>query len=236
MSQALGDKQFFVTPAHDCSYLAERQATTLFLDPSERVSAQTYQILSQNGFRRSGKYLYRPHCGACQACMATRVPVAKFAPRRSQRRIARANADLSIAIEPAEYSQPHYELYARYVAGRHQEGEMFPPSVEQYQTFLLDSWSDTLFVCSYLDDQLVAVAVTDRQPDGLSAIYTYFEPTLPRRSLGVHSILQQIQLCRDWQLRYLYLGYWIRDSAKMAYKTDYRPIEILTDNRWLTLS
>lgn len=229
------DKQFFITPEHPCSYLDSRQATTLFLDPEETVTPQLYQLLSDNGFRRSGRHLYRPHCADCRACMASRVPVAAFRPRRRHRRVLQANQDLETRIEPARFDARHYALFARYIAGRHSDGEMFPPSEEQYQSFLMGSWADTQFVCSYLRNELVAVAVTDRQQDGLSAIYTYFEPDLPKRSLGVHSVLTQIDWCKSLQLSYLYLGYWIRESDKMAYKATYRPIEVMTANGWVSL-
>lgn len=228
--------RFFITPEHPCSYLEARSATTLFLDPDADLTPPLYQLLSDNGFRRSGAHLYRPHCQSCQACKASRVPVASFAPRRRHRRILRANQDLQVTVEPAGFSQDYYTLFERYVAGRHRDGEMFPASEEQFRSFLLGDWSDTQFLCSYLEDQLVAVAVTDRQPDGLSAIYTFFDPDLEARSLGAHSILTQIDYCQRWKLSYLYLGYWIAESPKMAYKASYRPIEILSDNRWTLLS
>ncbi|MFK7913631.1 MAG: arginyltransferase [Pseudomonadales bacterium] len=235
MSEA-EQQRFFITPQHPCSYLEGYSATTLFLDPDAEVTPALYQLLSDNGFRRSGGHLYRPHCQACNACKASRVPVARFSPRRRHRRILRTNQDLRITVEPAHFNETHYGLFERYVAGRHRDGEMFPANEQQYRSFLLGAWSDTLFLCSYLDDRLVAVAVTDRQPDGLSAIYTFFEPELEARSLGAHSILTQIDHCQRWGLSYLYLGYWIAQSPKMAYKASYRPIEILSDNQWTTLT
>ncbi len=236
MKDELSNSQFFVTPPHPCSYLDNREATTLFLDPRQAVSAEQYQVLTENGFRRSGSHLYRPHCRRCQACIATRIPVRHFQPRRRHRRVTRRNADLATVIEPARYSEPHYALYERYVAGRHGDGDMFPASVEQFRSFLLGNWAESLFVSSYLNNQLVSVAVTDRQPRGLSAIYTFFDPDLADRSLGVHAILEQLRLCSRWALPHLYLGFWIRDSPKMNYKLDYRPIEVLTERGWTTLS
>ena len=231
----ISGKQFFVTPPHTCSYLPEREATTLFLDPRETVTAQGYQLLSENGFRRSGSHLYRPHCKLCSACIATRIPVMTFRPKRSQRRTLARNADLVCAVEPAQFTQGTYELYARYIGARHRDGDMYPPSPEQFRSFLLSPWSETFFLSSYLDGRLAAVAVTDRQPRGLSAIYTFFDPDLNARSLGVFSILQQIALCERWALPHLYLGYWIRDSLKMSYKADYRPVEMLTNGRWVVM-
>jgi arginyl-tRNA--protein-N-Asp/Glu arginylyltransferase len=235
MKEEPGNKQFFITPAHPCSYLPKRNANTLFLDPRETITPQTYQQLTEQGFRRSGSHLYRPHCKTCQACVPTRIPVATFVPRRSQRRVMNRNRDLTVRVEPATYSQRYYELYASYIAGRHFDGDMYPPSSDQFRSFLLSQWSDTVFVCSYLDDQLVSAAVTDRQEHGLSAIYTFFDPALMSRSLGVQSILNQIEHCRELGLPHLYLGYWIRDSDKMRYKTDYRPVELFTNGRWLSI-
>lgn len=236
MQDELGTRQFYITPGHACSYLPGREAQTLFLDPRETITPGLYQALTLQGFRRSGSHLYRPHCRGCQACVPTRLPVADFAPKRRQRRVAAANTDLRVVVEPAAYSERAYRLYARYVSGRHGDGDMYPPSVEQFRSFLLSQWCDTLFVESWLGDELVAVAVTDRLPHGLSAVYTFFDPDHAQRSLGVFSILQQIALCRRLQLPNLYLGYWIRDCQKMRYKIDYRPIELFVNGSWLRLN
>jgi arginine-tRNA-protein transferase len=230
-----GTKQFYLTPGHPCSYLPRRQAQTLFLDPRETVTPGLYEALSRQGFRRSGGHLYRPHCRTCQACIPSRIPVADFVPKRRQKRVAAGNADLRVEVVPARFEPEYYELYARYIAGRHQDGDMYPPSTEQFRSFLLSQWCDTLFLCSYLGDSLVAVAVTDQLPGGLSAIYTFFDPDLARRSLGVFSVLEQISLCRRLGLAYLYLGYWIRDCQKMRYKIDYRPIELFTNGTWVRI-
>jgi len=231
----IGAKQFFVTPEHDCSYLPRRQANTLFLDPRETITPQLYQRLTEHGFRRSGGHLYRPHCRGCQACVPVRIPVDAFRPNRSQRRVRRRNEDVVVRIENARFSHRLYQLYERYIALRHMDGDMYPPSTDQFRSFLLSQWSQTLFLCSYLGDELLAVAVTDQQLDGLSAIYTFFDPEQSGRSPGVLSILNQIDLARQLELPYVYLGYWIRDSEKMRYKTDYRPVELFSNNRWLRL-
>ena len=236
MQDEVGNKQFFITPAHSCSYLARRQARTLFLDPRETITPATYQALTEQGFRRSGGHLYRPHCRTCQACVPTRIPVDDFQPRRNQRRALRRNDDLVVQVHRATYARRFYELYDRYITGRHADGDMYPPSRDQFRSFLLSQWSDTLFLCSYAGDELIAVAVTDRQPRALSAIYTFFDPDLPERSLGVWSVLQQIDLARRLDLPYVYLGYWIRDSAKMRYKVDYQPVELFLNGRWVRVA
>lgn len=236
MKHELGKKQFFITPAHACSYLPEREANTLFLDPRDTITPATYQTLTEQGFRRSGSHLYRPHCAGCQACIPARVPVATFRPRRRQRRVLARNADLTVELKPAVYSHEYYELYGKYITGRHRDGDMYPPSAAQFRSFLLSQWSETLFVCLYLGKTLLAVAVTDQQEGGFSAIYTFFDSDFPARSLGVMSILKQIELCQKLELPYVYLGYWIRDSEKMRYKTEYRPVELFISGRWITVN
>ena len=225
--------QFFLTPKHPCSYLSRNNAQTLFFDPRQIITTDTYQILTDQGFRRSGSHLYRPHCVDCQACIPTRVPVADFQPRRSQRRVLSRNEDLTLRIEDATFSRRHYHLYERYISLRHADGDMYPASEDQYRSFLLSPWSQSVFVPLYEGDKLLSVAVTDKQPSGLSAIYTFFEPGEDRRSLGTLSILKQIELCQLWGLDYLYLGYWIKDCDKMNYKTQYRPTEMFVNDRWL---
>ena len=236
MKDELSDKQFYLTPSHPCSYLDDRSARTLFLDPRETVSQHLYAMLSASGFRRSGSHLYRPHCEGCQACVPVRVPVGAFEWTRRFRRVAAANADLRIAVEPPAFTPAYFDLYARYIEGRHWDGDMYPPSEDQFRSFLLCNWSRTAFLTMYDGPQLVALAVTDQLDDGLSAIYTFFDPALDKRSLGVFAVLSQIRECQARNLPYLYLGYWIRDCAKMRYKTDYRPVELLVNNRWIAMS
>jgi arginine-tRNA-protein transferase len=228
--------QFFLTPKHPCSYLNRNNAQTLFFDPRVVITEEIYQSLTDQGFRRSGSHLYRPHCGACNACIPTRLPVDQFQPRRSQRRVLKRNADVHLRVEEATFSRRHYHLYERYISLRHADGDMYPASEDQYRSFLLSPWSNSMFVSLYAGERLLSVAVTDKQPQGLSAIYTFFEPNEHARSLGVLSILKQIELCQELELPYLYLGYWIKDCDKMSYKTQYRPTELFINNRWVAIS
>ncbi len=228
--------QFFLTPKHPCSYLNRNNAQTLFFDPRQVITSDIYQTLTDQGFRRSGSHLYRPHCGSCSACIPTRVPVAQFQPKRSQKRVLKKNSDLHVRLEEATFSRRHYHLYERYISLRHAEGDMYPASEDQYRSFLLSPWSHSVFLSIYSGEQLLSVAVTDKQPQGLSAIYTFFEPNADDRSLGVLSILKQIELCQELEVPYLYLGYWIKDCEKMNYKTQYRPTELFVNNRWVTLT
>ena len=229
----LATLRFFSTPAHACSYLEDHQATTLFVDPHARITPALYNDLTRMGFRRSGDYLYRPHCGPCQACIPARVRVMDFAPNRSQRRIMARNQRLRVEVVEPRFTNELYQLYSRYIERRHGDGDMFPPSQEQFASFLMSSWSDTRFCCFRdEDDQLLAVAVMDQLADGLSAVYTFYEPNRPELSLGTYAILWQIRHCRDKALPHLYLGYWIRRCRKMRYKEAFQPLELLRQDVW----
>jgi arginyl-tRNA--protein-N-Asp/Glu arginylyltransferase len=227
--------RFFLTPEHPCSYLHDRQAKTLFLDPRETVSAQLYSKLTNFGFRRSGAHLYRPQCAGCTACIPTRLRVANFVPNRSQKRCERRNADLRFELASASYSPAAFALYERYIASRHGDGDMYPASEDQFRSFLLSPWAATYFLCAWLGTELVAVAVFDRLETGLSAVYTFYEPRLDARSLGTQMILEEIRLTQTLGLSFLYLGYWIRDSEKMRYKTNFRPVQLLVNGQWVDL-
>jgi len=231
------DKQIklYATHPHPCSYFGDREAKTLFIDPDANISTPVYSELSRRGFRRSGAHIYRPDCGDCNACIASRVPVNLFKPSRTQRKVANRNSDLNARISdsPADNA---YALYEKYINSRHRDGDMYPPSRQQFDSFLGQGSEASQYIHFYLAEQLIAIAVTDVLDDGLSAIYTFYDPDFPQRSLGVCGILWQISRCKDLALPYLYLGYWIRDCQKMRYKTDYKPIELLMSNRWLRLN
>ena len=224
---------FYATPEHECSYLPSRRATTLFADPRFPKDIRLYSMLSRNGFRRSGEHIYRPHCAACRACIPVRVPVEQFAPRRSQRRAWNTNRDIYVnACEP-RLRDDHFALYHRYIHTRHRGGGMDNPTTEQYIQFLSSPWSDTTFYEFRHRGRLMAVAVTDVLVDGLSAVYTYFDPDFPERSLGVYTVLWQIEQARTLGKQWLYLGYLIEASSKMAYKEQYHPQEHYLNNQWV---
>lgn len=222
----------YLSAPHVCSYLPDRQSSTLFADPEQTLDMTTYSELLHYGFRRSGRMVYTPRCEDCSQCVSVRVPVDDFSPRRAQRRVLQANTDIEMRAHPARFNPKHYALYQRYTAARHEDGDMANASPEEYLGFLHADWCETRFFEFHLAGQLVAVAVTDMPADGLSAVYTFFEPALASRSLGTLAILRQISHARSLGQPYLYLGYWIRDSRKMAYKTDFRPIELWREGRW----
>ena len=164
--------------------------------------------------------------------MPTRIPVANFPLRRSHRRVINKNRDLTINIEEASFNSRFYDLYQRYINVKHADGDMFPPSIDQYKTFLLSPWADSIFISSYLGKKLISVAVTDRQTEGLSAIYTFYDPYESRRSLGTFNILNQIRIASELDLEYLYLGYWIANNEKMDYKINFKPLELFINSQW----
>ncbi|UHD14998.1 arginyltransferase [Thiocapsa bogorovii] len=227
----------YLTGEHACSYLSGRRARTLFVDPTARIDGATYQALVDQGFRRSGSHVYRPACRGCAACVPVRVPVAEFVPNRSQRRNWRRNsAELSLLDTPAAFKRSHFELYRRYLSERHPEGGMADDASEgSYRRFLVERWGgSTRFIEMRLGERLVGVAVTDVLEQGLSAVYTFFDPTHSERSPGTFAILAQIEAARRIGAPYLYLGYWLRDSPKMRYKERFRPIEAWDGHRWLS--
>ncbi len=222
----------FQTLEHRCGYYAEREARNLVIDPLARDLPQVYGTALERGFRRSGGHVYRPHCADCRACVASRVPVADFVPDRSQRRCLKRNADLVIRLVPPARSEENFALYRRYLAARHPDGGMDDPGEDDFERFLACAWSPTRFLELRAGDELLAVAVTDVLPQGLSAVYTFYAPEHAERSLGTCAILHQIELARARHLPHLYLGYWIDGHPKMDYKARFRPLERLRDGVW----
>jgi len=219
---------------HTCNYLEDKQASSLFIDPNLDLDIETYSFLVENGFRRSGAHVYKPFCHKCSNCIAIRLDVQKFQPKRSQKRCQKNNRYLKVTSHRAEFNQEHYQLYEKYLYGRHPGGGMDDTSVEKYLEFLTSNWSITEFFEFRDQDKLLAVAVTDVLMDGLSAVYTFFEPDPEYRklSLGVNAILWQIQETKRRGLKWLYLGYWIPQNRKMSYKNQYQPAEYFWDGRW----
>jgi len=226
---------FFATPAHNCSYLPDRDATTMFVDPRANVDQRLYSQLTALGFRRSGSHYYRPHCEGCRACIPVRVVAQDFSPNRSQRRTRKAACDVSFRLVPAGFSETRYRLYERYIRERHSDGDMYPPSRDQFASFLVEGATNSWFLEMSVNGRLVGLAAIDVLDDGLSAIYTIFDPDESHRGLGTLAVLWQIEEARRRGLPFVYLGYWIRRSPKMSYKQQFRPLEALIDGAWTRL-
>ena len=228
--------QFYLTAHYDCSYLPGQQARSQVATPTHLIDGVAYSALIRAGFRRSGQFTYRPHCEQCQACVPVRVEVDRFEPNRTQRRCLKRNQHLSARFFPLDFKDEHYALYRAYLGSRHAGGGMDKDGPEQYTQFLLSSNVDSVMVEFRDGDTLVMVSVVDQVEDGLSAVYTFFDPAREQDSLGVYGVLWQIELARRLELPHLYLGYWIAESRKMAYKKQYSPLEGLIEGRWQVLN
>jgi arginine-tRNA-protein transferase len=224
--------RLFQTLPHDCGYYSDRTAQNLVIDPSAPNLPQIYGLALVRGFRRAGGHVYHPHCGQCRACVPCRVPVESFRPDRSQRRCLQRNKDLTVHLARPHFRDEYFSLYRRYLDDRHVDGGMDNPHPDDFGRFLYTSWSPTAFLELRLDGRLLAIAVTDICADGLSAVYTFFDPAESARSLGTYAILQQIAWAKRERRPHLYLGYWIDGHPKMDYKRRFTPLELLRNGEW----
>lgn len=251
---------FYLTAPYPCSYLPDLQARSQVATPAFLINSALYSQLVRHGFRRSSTYIYRPRCDTCNACVQLRVLAGQFKPDRSQRRAWKQHAALEATLHPLQDNPEYYALYQRYQRARHPDGGMDNDDRDAYQTFLLQSHVDTLLVefrdpfdpaqdrpfdkaqdrpfDSAQDRQgiLRMISVIDLLSDGLSSVYTFYDPDKPQARYGVYNVLWQIELCRKLDLDYVYLGYWIKNSRKMSYKTQYQPAEGLQNGSWTKLA
>ncbi len=226
---------FYQTPAHQCGYLPDRYSVNIIADPNKELSSEIYSTLIDYGFRRNGKHLYRPQCPHCSACVPTRILVNNFMPNRSQQRTIRVNQDLKIKLTGSNYLEEHFELYKKYLVTRHTDSPMSLSTVDDYKDFIIGNWPNTHFLEFRLDKKLICVAVFDSLPQGLSAVYSFYDPSYEKRSLGTYAILKLIEETRNRKLSMLYLGYWIKECNKMSYKINFKPIQGYINKSWQDL-
>lgn len=224
--------RLYQTAEHPCGYFKDRVARDLVLDPNDSALAGVYAGALAMGFRRSGGHVYRPRCPECSACRPVRIDCQRFTPSRTLRRNLKRNRDVRLEVLPFSVDAPTFDLYRRYVGHRHPGGGMDRGDLFDFAGFTRCDWSPTLAFRFMLDDRLVAVAVTDRVDDGVSAVYTFYDPQLGERGLGTHAILRQVGWARAHGLRYVYLGFWIEGHPKMDYKARFPATEILAHGRW----
>ncbi len=228
--------QFYATTLYACGYLPNRAAQSLIATPQHLINAKTYSGLIQLGFRRSGKFVYRPHCENCKACIPVRLPVKDFTPSRSQQRAFKRHQSLEVSIHKLEYKDEHFQLYAAYQAIRHPSKDT--ETANQFRDFLVQSNVKSYAIEFRSNSELKIVSMIDVVENGISAVYTFYDaaiktPADKANSYGTYSILWLIEWCKTLKLPYLFLGYWIQGSQKMNYKQHYQPQEALMNNEWV---
>ena len=228
---------FFATAPVPCPYIAGRAERKLIVELTGREAAVFYDDLSRAGFRRSHRFAYRPSCQACDACVPVRIAVERFAHSRSTRRVRNLNRALTGALVPARATQEQYRVFQEYQRSRHRDSEMAEMTYGDYRAMVEDTPVRTATV-EFRDEggRLIAATLLDRLDDGLSAVYSFYAPEAERQSLGTWSILWLVEECQRRALPYVYLGYWIAQAPKMAYKGRFPALERLGPDGWMPIA
>ncbi|MGJ8619705.1 MAG: arginyltransferase [Methylophilaceae bacterium] len=230
--------QFYVTTPYPCGYIAKNLAQSLIASPHHLVDADVYSELIKQGFRRSGKFSYRPHCEQCNQCVPVRIILDQFSPTRSQKRAYKQHSNLTASVLQLEYCEAHFTLYREYQSSRHpseseQRKNVINEEKEQYKQFLCQSNVESLMIeFRDQDNQIRIVSVVDIIEDGASAVYTFYDST-QKASYGTYAIMWLCDWIKSLKLPYLYLGYWIAESQKMAYKEKFNAQEKLINGEWV---
>lgn len=227
---------FYITAASPCPYLAGRMERKIFSYLGGQSAPALNSVLSKRGFRRSQNIIYMPACDGCRACTPVRVVTDEFELTRARRRIANRNSDIARRIRAPRATSEQFSVLRAYLDERHHDGGMAEMTVLDYASMVEETAVDTILIEYRRGDTLVAAALTDRLNDGLSMVYSFFEPEERARSLGAYMILDHIALAKELGLPYVYLGYWVDGSPKMDYKKSYQPLERLTAGGWTRLA
>ncbi len=229
---ALKKIQFYSTSSYSCGYIKNREAQSIVATPYNRINNEIYSDLIKKGFRRSGQYVYKPNCNECSACTPIRICAERFSISKNQKRAFRKTSPLSFKILPLEFKQDHYNLYVDYQNNRHRPQEGSESDEDDYNDFLIKSNVSSKIIEFRSEEKLKVVTIVDFIDDGISAVYTFFDTKDKRKSFGTYSIIWLIEHCKKEKLKYLYLGYWIDECAKMEYKTNFVPYELLINDSW----
>ncbi|MBC06469.1 arginyltransferase [Thalassospira sp.] len=229
-------QHYFMTAPMPCPYLPGRFERKLVTELRGPEANNVHDLLSRAGFRRSHSIAYLPACSDCNACVPVRVCCAEFTPSRSFRRIKNKNSDLVRTVMPPTATQEQYQLFSTYQDARHGNGDMARMDARDYRAMIEDSTVETsIFEYRRADDSLIAVALVDILADGLSAVYSFFDPAEDRRGLGTYIVLDLIDEAKMLSLPHIYLGYWIGDCRKMSYKMRFQPLEGFRDGQWIRM-
>lgn len=221
----------YLTTEHTCSYLDAKESQSLVVDEEFGMTQQIYSHLIERGFRRSGDMVYAPHCQNCSACLACRINTNQFRASRSQRRCREMHRNTKVVIKPCVYNHDHKDLYNVYVANRHADTASLAGNNDPME-FFGSTWCVTWLVEFHIENKLAAVAVIDVLNNGLSAVYTFYDPQLKHYALGTYAVIWQIEKARELGIEYVYLGYWVENSQKMDYKKNFRPLEVFMNQQW----
>jgi len=231
-NKELDNIQFYVTTKYSCGYIKHQNAQSLVATPYKKVNNNAYSSLIQQGFRRSGQYVYKPHCTNCQACIPIRLSAKNFSISRSQKRVIKTHSNIKAKVLPLKFNEEHYELYIQYQNNRHRSQNETEDDITDYNDFLIRSNVKSKLVEFRINNKLVMITIVDFLEDGLSAVYTFYDCKYKKNSFGTYSILWLLDYCLNHGIPYLYLGYWISQSNKMKYKINFKPYELMIGDLW----
>ena len=230
--KVLEEIQFYVTTNYSCGYINGQDAQSIVATPYKNVNSKNFKSLISQGFRRSGQYVYKPNCKNCKACIPIRLLASNFKASRSQKRLKKYLNKLSVKLLPLNFNEEHYNLYVNYQNKRHRNNDKSEDDVADYNDFLINSNVNSKLVEFRLNNQLKIITIIDIIDDGISAVYTFYDCSDQKLSLGTMSIIWLLEYCKKESLPFLYLGYWIYESQKMKYKINFKPYELMIEGVW----